>query len=69
MDPSQTASAVSSSSGTAERRLPRSAGHVKDFGAGRVCASYDCRTILSRYNRDERCWPHEQLAKAALDAP
>jgi hypothetical protein len=69
MDPCQTASPVSSSSGPAERERPRTAGHIKEFGGGRECASSDCRTILSRYNRDPRCWVHEQLAKAAVHAP
>lgn len=30
----------------------------KDFGAGRVCASADCDTRLSRYNRREHCFAH-----------
>ena len=65
MDQAQTASAVSPSSGTAEGVRPRPAGHVKEFGGGRLCESSDCRTILSRYNRDALCWVHDQLAKAA----
>jgi hypothetical protein len=69
MDPCQTETTVSSSSGTPERDRPRTAGHIKEFGGGRVCTSFDCRTILSRYNRDVRCWLHEQLAKATVHAP
>jgi hypothetical protein len=66
MDHRQTASPVNPPS-TAERDRPRAAGHIKDFGEGRVCTSSDCGTMLSRYNRDTRCWVHEQLAKATVD--
>lgn len=30
----------------------------RDFGGGRVCASKDCDTKLSRYNRREYCFAH-----------
>lgn len=29
------------------------------YVSGRVCEEPDCSTILSRYNRDARCWQHE----------
>jgi hypothetical protein len=29
------------------------------YSAGRVCASEDCRTLLSIYNRSTFCWLHE----------
>ena len=64
MDPQQTASAVSPP-GTEERVRPRTAGHIKEFGGGRVCSASDCPTVLSRYNKDPLCWVHEQVAKAA----
>jgi len=30
----------------------------KTFGEGRVCASDDCATQLSRYNRNDFCFNH-----------
>jgi hypothetical protein len=31
----------------------------KTYSDGRVCEARDCRTILSRYNGQSRCWQHE----------
>jgi hypothetical protein len=30
----------------------------REFGEGRVCASKDCDTKLSKYNRREYCFAH-----------
>lgn len=31
---------------------------IRSFGDGRVCAHDECDTVLSRYNRDDRCAVH-----------
>jgi hypothetical protein len=33
----------------------------KTYGEGRVCATEGCSTLLSRYNRGDRCFPHSPL--------
>jgi hypothetical protein len=33
-------------------------GEVESYGGGRTCSSDDCTTVLSRYNKDQRCWTH-----------
>ncbi len=53
----------------AEQRPSRPRGHVKEFGAGRVCGSPGCSTLLSRYNGEQLCWAHEQSTRAAREAP
>lgn len=35
--------------------LPRAS---KRFGKGRVCAHEGCETLLSVYNRRDKCWAH-----------
>lgn len=32
----------------------------------RTCAAAGCRTRLSAYNRDSRCWQHEPLHRYTL---
>jgi hypothetical protein len=31
------------------------------YGKGRKCAAEDCETILSQYNRREKCWAHAEM--------
>ena len=32
----------------------------------RTCAAPDCKTRLSAYNRDSRCWQHEPVHRYTL---
>jgi hypothetical protein len=31
------------------------------FAKGRVCAAQGCETILSQYNRRDKCWAHADM--------
>jgi hypothetical protein len=31
------------------------------YERGRVCAAEGCDTILSQYNRRDRCWAHAEM--------
>jgi len=44
-------------------------GEIPSFGQGRTCATPGCKTTLSRYNRDARCWRHELEKLEALKNP
>ena len=33
----------------------------RTFGSGRVCAQAGCHTVLSQYNRRDRCWAHAEM--------
>ena len=32
----------------------------RTFGRGRLCAHPGCRTVLSQYNRRDKCWAHAE---------
>jgi hypothetical protein len=38
---------------------PVSVKPVRAFRPGRVCDAATCQTVLSQYNRGNRCWQHE----------
>ncbi len=44
--------------GEPARPLPR---RNRTFPAGRVCAAPGCGTVLSIYNKWDRCWQHEPV--------
>jgi hypothetical protein len=33
---------------------------AKTYEDGRVCAHAGCRTVLSKYNKNDYCWQHYQ---------
>ena len=47
--------------GGGRRRNP---GYIEEFGQGRVCVTPGCGVVLSRYNRGQRCWTHEQAVRS-----
>ena len=40
------------------RALPAAS---RTFGNGRVCAQPGCKTVLSQYNRRDKCWAHAEM--------
>ena len=40
------------------RALPSAS---RRFGTGRVCTHPDCSTVLSQYNRRDKCWAHADM--------
>jgi hypothetical protein len=40
------------------RALPSAS---RRFGKGRVCAHPGCATVLSQYNRRDKCWAHADM--------
>jgi hypothetical protein len=40
-------------------RAPVSVKPLHAFLPGRVCEDENCQTVLSQYNRGDRCWQHE----------
>ena len=38
--------------------LPRAS---QQYAEGRVCAQPGCTTLLSKYNRREKCWAHAEM--------
>ncbi|MFN2490921.1 MAG: hypothetical protein ABR529_14545 [Actinomycetota bacterium] len=44
--------------GIKARALPSAS---RTFGKGRICAAAGCSTVLSQYNRREKCWAHADM--------
>jgi hypothetical protein len=44
--------------GSRTQSLPRAS---QKFPKGRVCEHPDCNTMISTYNRRERCWAHAEM--------
>ncbi len=44
--------------GSRPQGLPRASKRSKK---GRVCAAAECDTVLSTYNRRDRCWAHAEM--------
>ena len=44
--------------GSRIRELPR---RNRQYGAGRVCATEGCGTVLSIYSKWKNCWQHEPV--------
>ena len=40
------------------RALPAAS---RTFGKGRVCGQPGCTTVISRYNRRDKCWAHAEM--------
>lgn len=46
---------------------PGKRGQAASYGEGRVCATPDCTTQLSRYNRNDHCSLHDGSVRERTD--
>lgn len=51
---------ILNSSGTMVLGIAKASERPKIYGTGRVCAEYECNTILNQYNADDFCNPHRK---------
>ena len=47
--------------GTVLRPIPRARRKPKQYEAGRVCEEDGCTVRLSRYNKKDKCFNHQEL--------
>ena len=49
--------------GTLVSRRAFNGGSPKTYDENRMCEFKNCSTVLSRYNREDRCWLHSPLRR------